>query len=86
MRGDAEQPGRKLRGRLIGASRAVHAQEDLLGQFLRHRLVLHHPVEEVDHRGAVLLQQDGEARPVAFLDPEHQLGVVVQGCRKAPHI
>ena len=86
MRGDAEQPGRELRRRLIRSPRTIYPQENLLRQFFRHRRVLHHAIEEVDHGISMLLQQHAKAGVVAILDAKHQLGIVIHGSRKSRHI
>ena len=57
IRRDAEEPGGELRARRILLPRAVHPQKNLLRQVLRRRRVPHHPVEEIDQRRTILLQQ-----------------------------
>ncbi len=86
MRGDPEEPGSKLRGRLVRTPRTVHAQKHFLRQFLRYGVILDHSIEEMNHGQAVLVQQNTEARAISILDAKHQLRIVVQGRRGSPHI
>ena len=86
MRRDPEQPGRELRSRLISAPRTVHAQEHLLRQFLGDRVVLDHPVQKMNDGGAMLLEQNTEARAIPLFDPEHQLRVVIQSRQRHPYL
>src|SRR6266542_5086091 len=86
MRRDPEQPGGELGGRLICTARTVDPQENFLRQFLGDCLVLHHTEQKVNHRGAVFLEQESEARTVSLFDPEHQLRVQIQNCRSRAYI
>ena len=77
MGGDAEQPGGELRRRLIAHPRAVHAEKRLLREFLGHGVILHHAVDELDHRSAVPLHQHSETRRVAVANAQHQLRIAI---------
>ena len=78
MRRDPEQPCRKLRRRLVGPARTVHAQKNLLPQLLRNTVVLNHPVQKMDDWQTVFFQQQIEAGAIPVLDPKHQLSIVVK--------
>jgi hypothetical protein len=71
MRGNPEQPRRKLRRGLVRASVPIHSQKYFLRQLLGHSVVLDHPEEEMDYTRAMFVQQDTEARPISFFDAEH---------------
>src|ERR1017187_702104 len=86
MSRDPEQPSGELGGRLIRTSRTIHAQEHLLRQLLGYCVVLHHPIEEVNHRRAMLVEQNTKARIISLFDPEHQLRVEIQSCRSRAYI
>ena len=83
---DPKEPCGKFRRGLIGSSRTVHAQKNLLRQFLGHRMILHHAIEKVNHGRAMFIQQNIEARSVSVFHTEHQLGVVIQSRCRCPHI
>ncbi len=72
---DPVEPSAEARLGAVGGTRPVDAQEDLLRQLFRHRLVVHHPEHEVDDRLAVLLHQHIEGRHVAGAERQHDLGV-----------
>ena len=61
MRRDAKHPRGKLGSRLIRTSRTIHPQKHLLRQFLRNRVILHHPVEEVYNGRAMLFEQNTQS-------------------------
>ena len=69
MRGDAEQPRRELRGRLVALPRLIDAQEYFLAQFLGHALVLHHAVQKMNDRRPMAVQQEREAGLIAVANP-----------------
>src|SRR4051812_22417865 len=75
---DPKEPRRKLRCGLVSAARAVYAQEHLLRQFLGYSVILNHPIEEMNYRRAVLVEQHTKARVISPLHAEHQLRVKVQ--------
>ena len=75
IRRNPVQPRRELRFRPIRLPRTVYPQENLLRQLLRHGLIMHHAIHEVDDRLPVLLDQEVEPPIVAFPHPEHDLRI-----------
>src|SRR6266851_9426622 len=70
-----EQPGGELRARDVIFPRAVHSQKNFLRQVLRLFPVPHHPVQKIDQRTPVAMQQKRERLFVARLHVQHQLDV-----------
>src|ERR1035437_8223972 len=78
MRRDPKQPRGEFGRRLVRTPRTVHSQKNFLRQFLGHRMILDHSVEEMNNGRAVLLQQEPKARTISLFNAEHWLSVVVQ--------
>ena len=83
---DPEQPRGEFRGRFIRAPRTIYAQKDLLRQFLRQRVVLHHPVEKMNYRRTMFFQKEAKAGAIAFLDAKHKLRIVIQSRHGSRHV
>ena len=81
MRGDAEHPCCKPRRRLITQPRLINPQEHFLRQLFRHRLLLDHPIQEVDQRVPVFIEENTKTILIAVPHPEHQLSVQIRGRR-----
>ena len=47
---DTEKPSGELGRRLIGGARSIDPKKNFLRQLLRDSLVLHHPIQEMNHR------------------------------------
>ena len=66
-----EQPGGELRARLVIFPRAIHPQKNFLGQIFRLFPAPNHPVQEIDQRRPIALEQKLERLLVARLYVQH---------------
>ena len=73
--GNAEKPGGELCARHIVFARQVDAQEHFLRKVFSLLPVANHPVQKVNQRRAIALQQKLERGLVASLHIQHQLDV-----------
>jgi hypothetical protein len=58
--GNPEEPGGELRAGYILLTRAVHANKNFLGQVFRLFPAPNHPVQEIDQRSPIALQEKAE--------------------------
>src|ERR1700722_7549726 len=63
------QPRGEFRSGLIGMTRAINRNENVLRQFLRNRPVGHHPGQKIDHWVPVAIQQLGSGAAGSACQP-----------------